>query len=167
MFTDNQPDFSWLMPYEEKSFTQYFLPYHELGLVKNATKDILVNIEKLKDIVVLKIHVTSAQSGNKVKVFLSNKLVFEEVANMSPENVFHREVQFTDSWNEEEIIVIVSSSTDQEIIRYEPAKNRKNDMPDAASPAMAPEDAENNEQLFLTGQHLEQYRHATFSPVPY
>lgn len=167
MFTDNQPDFSWLMPYEEKSFTQYFLPYHELGLVKNATKDILVNIEKLKDIVVLKIHVTSAQSGNKVKVFLSNKLVFEEVANMSPENVFHREVQFTDSWNEEEILVIVSSSTDQEIIRYEPAKNRKNDMPDAASPAMAPEDAENNEQLFLTGQHLEQYRHATFSPVPY
>ncbi|RZM11545.1 MAG: tetratricopeptide repeat protein, partial [Pedobacter sp.] len=26
---------------------------------------------------------------------------------------------------------------------------------------------ENNEQLFLTAQHLEQYRHATYSPVPY
>ena len=37
VYTDNQPDFSWLMPYEEKSFVQYFMPYRELGVVKNAT----------------------------------------------------------------------------------------------------------------------------------
>ena len=43
LFTDNQPDFSWLMPYEEKSFTQYFLPYRALGVVKNATQDVLLN----------------------------------------------------------------------------------------------------------------------------
>ncbi len=47
VFTDNQPDFNWLMPeYEEKSFTQYFMPYREVGVVKNATKDVLVNVEK-------------------------------------------------------------------------------------------------------------------------
>lgn len=34
VYTDNQPDFSWLHPYEEKSFQQYFTPYRELGLVK-------------------------------------------------------------------------------------------------------------------------------------
>src|SRR5690606_32661417 len=45
MYTDNQPDFSWLNPYEEKTFTQYFLPYAELGLVKNATKDLLLNVD--------------------------------------------------------------------------------------------------------------------------
>ena len=27
MFTDNQPDFGWIMPNEERTFTQYFLPY--------------------------------------------------------------------------------------------------------------------------------------------
>ena len=27
VYTENQPDFSWLMPYEEKQFTQYFMPY--------------------------------------------------------------------------------------------------------------------------------------------
>ena len=45
VYTENQPDFTWLMPYEEKEFTQYFLPYRELGVVKNATKDLLMNIE--------------------------------------------------------------------------------------------------------------------------
>ena len=33
-YTDNQPDFTWLQPYEEKSFVQYFLPYRELGVVR-------------------------------------------------------------------------------------------------------------------------------------
>jgi hypothetical protein len=37
-YTDNQPDFSWIMPGEEKSFKQYFLPYKQNGAVKNATQ---------------------------------------------------------------------------------------------------------------------------------
>lgn len=31
MYCDNQPDFTWLQPYEEKSFTQYFMPYQGVG----------------------------------------------------------------------------------------------------------------------------------------
>lgn len=34
VFTDNQPDFSWLQPNEEKSFEQYFMPYSEIGLTR-------------------------------------------------------------------------------------------------------------------------------------
>ena len=41
-FTDNQPDFSWLGPGEEKTFSQYFLPYAEVGVVKHATKDCIL-----------------------------------------------------------------------------------------------------------------------------
>ena len=44
-FTDNQPDFSWLMPQEEKRFTQYFMPYRVIGTVHNATKDLAMNFE--------------------------------------------------------------------------------------------------------------------------
>ena len=36
VFTDNQPDFTWFAPYEEKVFVQNFLPYSELGMVQNA-----------------------------------------------------------------------------------------------------------------------------------
>ena len=32
VFTDNQPDFSWLKPQEEKTFVQYFLPYKGVGI---------------------------------------------------------------------------------------------------------------------------------------
>ena len=46
VYTENQPDFTWLMPYEEKQFTQYFMPYREIGIVKQANKDFVLNIEK-------------------------------------------------------------------------------------------------------------------------
>ena len=44
-FTDNQPDFSWLMPGEEKRFTQVFMPYKDIGPAKNASKDAVVSLE--------------------------------------------------------------------------------------------------------------------------
>ena len=49
VYTENQPDFTWLMPYEEKQFTQYFMPYRELGVVKQASKDFILNIEPTPD----------------------------------------------------------------------------------------------------------------------
>ena len=42
-FADNQPDFTWLKPGEEKVFTQYFMPYKSVGRVGNATKDACVS----------------------------------------------------------------------------------------------------------------------------
>lgn len=69
VYTDNQPDFTWLQPYEEKIFTQYFIPYRELGVVKNATSDLLMNIETedTKN-AILKLFATSAQKGLRIVI---------------------------------------------------------------------------------------------------
>jgi hypothetical protein len=33
------------MPNEEKAFSQYFIPYRDLGVVKCATREAMVNLE--------------------------------------------------------------------------------------------------------------------------
>lgn len=45
VFTDNQPDFTWLKPHEEKTFVQYFMPYKGVGRVCNATREAAVSLE--------------------------------------------------------------------------------------------------------------------------
>ena len=45
VYTENQPDFSWLKPFEEKVFIQYFMPYKKVGAVKNASIHAAVNLE--------------------------------------------------------------------------------------------------------------------------
>ncbi|HMI03524.1 MAG TPA: DUF5107 domain-containing protein [Pedobacter sp.] len=167
MFTDNQPDFTWLMPNEEKSFTQYFMPYRDLGVVKNATKDILLAINQKGDEAELKIYVTSFQEDVKIHLSHNGKQLFMDQASIDPKEVYIRKINIPAAVSENELLLIVTSAKDKELIRYEPASNKVNAIPEPAKPASTPEETENNEQLLLTAQHLEQYRHATYSPVPY
>ncbi|MES2827597.1 MAG: DUF5107 domain-containing protein [Bacteroidota bacterium] len=167
MFTDNQPDFTWLLPNEEKSFTQYFMPYRDLGVIKNATKDILVAIDKIQASIVLKIYVTSVQENVSIKLTYRNEELFTVQTSLDPKVVFTKEIAIGNQLDENDLLLSIKSTKGKELIRYEPAKNKKNDIPEPAKPALSPQLTENNEQLFFTAQHLEQYRHATYSPVPY
>src|SRR5690606_25244387 len=92
VYTDNQPDFTWLMPYEEKSFTQYFMPYQELGVVKNATKDTLIYMDTEGQNATVKVFSTSEQRRNQLAIWCGTELLHKEVFDVSPENVFVKEI---------------------------------------------------------------------------
>jgi tetratricopeptide (TPR) repeat protein len=167
VFTDNQPDFSWLMPYEEKTFTQYFLPYRELGLVKNATKDLLLALNKENRKLTIQVFATSRHANVKVIVKIKNEAISIVSVDLSPEEVYRNTFEIGEDIPENDISLTVTDTQGRELIMYKPAKNTYQQLPEPAKPAAEPKDIENNETLFLTGQHLEQYRHATYSPVPY
>lgn len=166
VYTENQPDFSWLMPYEEKEFTQYFLPYRELGSVKNATKDLLMNIEMDNDgKAILKVFATSAQ---KVTVVLKDKegnIYLKEDAAISPEQVWEKSVDVNGNGLEDLRLSIVNDG--RVVMTWEPEPDEIRPIPDPAEAALLPHEIKTVEQLYLTGLHLEQYRHATYSPVDY
>ena len=44
-WSDNQPDYSWIQPYETKTVKQYFYPVRDLGGIKAANLDAAVNLE--------------------------------------------------------------------------------------------------------------------------
>ncbi|GAA4729321.1 DUF5107 domain-containing protein [Flavisolibacter ginsenosidimutans] len=166
VFTDNQPDFSWLMPYEEKTFTQYFLPYRELGVVKGATKDVLLNVEQIGEALDLKLFATSSQNVI-IRLACAGQLLFNKKVFVSPEELFATSTPVKETISTKDITVTILNESGKEILRYEPGKAKEKELPEAAKPALAPKDVETTEELFLTGLHLEQYRHATYSPVPY
>ncbi|MDE6317078.1 MAG: DUF5107 domain-containing protein, partial [Muribaculaceae bacterium] len=167
VYTENQPDFTWLMPFEEKSFTQYFLPYRELGVVKNASKDILLNIDPAGEGKVnLKVFATS---GQNITIKLSTDagaVLAEQTLTLSPEKIYDEVLAVGDNAFDT-LNVVISDSEGRELLTWhaEPADIRP--IPDSAEAALRPDEIKTVEQLFLTGQHLEQYRHATFNPVEY
>lgn len=161
VFTDNQPDFTWLQPYEEKTFTQYFLPYRELGIVKNASKDLLLNIEKKEDKVLIKVFATSVLKAARIIV----KSYFEETTDLSPESVYTKEIA-VGSTDIKDLELVVLDANGRELLSIRPEKL---DRPDAvpATAALSPEETASCEQLYLTGLHLEQYRHASYLATDY
>ena len=160
VYTENQPDFTWLMPYEEKQFVQYFMPYREIGIVKQASKDYVINIEQTEDGIRLKVLATSAQETEIVLSHKNGKEYYRQVVKLSPEMIFEETVDVKDaSLNDLSLSVgkLCWVAEDDEI----------RPIPDAAEAALPPADTKTNDQLYLTGLHLEQYRHATWSALDY
>jgi tetratricopeptide (TPR) repeat protein len=168
IFTDNQPDFSWLQPYEEKTFVQYFMPYQEAGLIKNASKDAVVNIGFDGNKADIKLYVTSKFENIKVTLLRGKQLLFSETVRSSPEEPYLKIIQLSEEVIPEEVKLIVTDiDTGKELVGYQKEKEVEQAIPSPAQAAKRPVDVENNEQLYLTGLHLEQYRHATYVATDY
>ena len=183
VYTENQPDFTWLMPYEEKQFTQYFMPYRDLGIVKQATKDFILNIEETTD---GRIHfILMATSKQEVTItirsFFDSKILLMERVTLSPEQTLEKDVDL-----EGIPFYHIHFHLSKEFVgeekrpctKYHPYNGRvvfhwtaESDdirpIPDAAEAALTPQDTKTIDQLYLTGLHLEQYRHATWSALDY
>jgi len=162
VFTDNQPDFSWINAYEEKTFTQYFLPYRELGVVKNASKEVLMNLKVVGEKAVVKIFATS--EFKNACIVLDG--FFTETVDLSPRTVFMKECSVGNTAFEH-LKLTVYAENGRELLRIESDKKNEKPTPEPAKPALSPEETPTCEQLYLTGLHLEQYRHATYVATDY
>jgi tetratricopeptide (TPR) repeat protein len=167
VFTDNQPDFSWLQPNENKSFEQYFMPYAKIGIVKNATKDAMLNIEFEFQNIYIKVYTTSLYKNISVQLFNKNILVKEYITDISPDQIFEEVFAVEIVGCVEDWRTIIFDENGKELVTYQPELLSKNELPPAATAAKAPSEIEHIEDLYLNGLHLEQYRHATYNPVDY
>ena len=188
-FTDNQPDFTWIQPQETKNFKQYFMPYKNIGYVKNATIDAAVNVEydETKGQLTVSAYTTSVQKEAKIQLTLpgenggQGKVLYEEVSDLSPEQTCKVKVdretlqqfisQKTEKQNDTEAIcglrVSVLASDGRELVSYRIPEKIEAEVPEPAKAAPLPEECETTEDLFLYGLHVEQYRHATYHPEDY
>lgn len=163
VFTDNQPDFSWLQPNEEKSFTQYFMPYSNTGMVKNATKEAMVNLEQENGQAVIKVYTTARYEAAKVILKSGGKTVFSTTVDLSPANPFETKVPVS----EKALLLEVQDHTGKTLVSYDAGRQHATTEAKPATPAPAPADVESTELLYLHGLHIEQYRHATYSAKDY
>ncbi len=170
VYTENQPDFTWLMPYEEKMFTQYFMPYRELGVVKEASKDLVFNISEVgNDKVEFKVFATSKQ---EVCIILRNdngEVYYKKEMTLSPEAVLTETVDVKGARFDKLTFEIVKTFVygQRTVLQWHAEPDEIRPIPDSAEAALLPEQIKTNEQLFLTGMHLEQYRHATWQATDY
>jgi tetratricopeptide (TPR) repeat protein len=167
VFTDNQPDFSWLMPYEERSFEQYFMPYRDLGVVKNATKDVALNLEVRGLEVDVKIGVTHRFEKVTVELRDSSEVLLRDMCDLTPERSYLKTIPRKKKGADEDLSLQITLPGGKPLLSWRPSGITTPAIPDPAKPARLPAEIADNEQLYLTGLHLEQYRHANYDPRPY
>ncbi|MCR5623388.1 MAG: DUF5107 domain-containing protein, partial [Treponema sp.] len=95
MYCENQPDFTWLKPYEEKVFHQYFMPYKACGQVKNASIDAVLNVEETDGKLYICVYATSERKGAKLIVTEKGREIYAEKISVSPTEIYEKKIPIT------------------------------------------------------------------------
>ena len=167
VYTDNQPDFSFLSPFETKSFSQFWYPIREIGVPVMASTHIAVSRLRMDEAVRIGICVTKDFLDAHVAIRSGETLLASERTNLyvqhpefltvaSPSDDVSVEIKASDG----KLLLLVSSLSEIE-------NNRSSDVPTPATEPALPEHVDSSEELYLIGMHLEQYRHATRMPEAY
>lgn len=167
VYTDNQPDFTWMQPGEAKDFVQLFLPYREIGTVKNATIHGAVSLELADGILRAGVYVTARRSGLRVRVRAGVCTYVDALFDLSPERSWTFQTPVPPLAESEDLSIEVFDREGMLLVSYVTSRRAPYPLPVPAAPIRSPEELETTEDLYLAARHLEQYRHATFEPEAY
>jgi tetratricopeptide (TPR) repeat protein len=164
-FTDNQPDFSWIQPGEEKTFTQIFMPYKEIGPACNANQQAAVSLKAEKNRAKFGVYTTSPRNVT-IRLTRRQQVLYERRVSLDPQTTLRDSVELPADTEPQELTLYVLEGKLQ-LLAYSPLPDEQPEIPSPATAALPPEKIEGVEELYLNGLHLEQYRHATYTPEPY
>jgi tetratricopeptide (TPR) repeat protein len=167
VYTDNQPDFSWIMPNEVREFKQYYMPYKNIGYIKNASVDAIVNFEINDSTADIKVYVTKERVA-KILLKQQQQVIYEKTLTLSPTVTYEETIPLQQPVaSPENYCVEVLDEQGQVLISYSPIVKHNTEIPDPATAIPEPSELKTNEELYLAGLHLEQYRHATYCAEDY
>ena len=166
VYTDNQPDFSFLAPWETKEFSQFWYPIRDIGIPVAANLNVALSLEADPGMAHLGICVTEDLPDAHVTLADGEVILGEWKQPISVAQPFLVEQVIPIGVRKSDLRVVVRSG-ERELLRHIPPDILNPVAPAAATEPASPETMRTTEQLYLTGLHLDQYRHATRDPELY
>ncbi|WP_446029914.1 DUF5107 domain-containing protein [Lelliottia amnigena] len=158
VFTDNQPDFTWLAPYEEKVFVQNFLPYSELGMVQNANTQLALKLERHAPQLHLGIYAIALLEEVSLELSADGKTFWQTRLSLRPGESYQHTLENITS---PRLTLTVKDASGRQLLSYQEHIPEETPLPAPATAPALPENITNSDELYFIGQHLEQYNHAS------
>ncbi len=156
-YSDNQPDFAWIEPYETKIFSQHWYPIGNVGIPCFANLNGAVHWDENS----LVIQTTRGTSAT-VYVKKDGEVLFEQTAD------FKAGVPVTFDFGLAEIgytVTVVENG--KEIISYTEEKISPYNIPDTTEDMPYHKEVKTAQELYLEGVHVWQYRDPAIHPDAY
>jgi tetratricopeptide (TPR) repeat protein len=165
-YSDNQPDYSWLQPYETRMWNQYWYPFRDIDGVKNANLDAAVNLEVKDGTATVGFYSTQARQAATVTLKLKDQVLLKQTIAISPGHSFVKKVQLPAGADEHDLRAAISADG-RELVAYTPIRLEKEAMPSPVVDPPPPAEVKTTEELYLDGLRMEQFRSPTGDPNLY
>ena len=167
VYTDNQPDFSFLAPGETKMFSQYWYPIRAIGTVQHANIAAALHLSVAADMARIGIASPSVLDNATIVLSAGGVTLGSWTRSLGPDAPFTQDVKLPAGPADDALRLAVLDAGGREVIGYQPARPAGGDVPEPATEPPPPADIASADELYLTGLHIEQYRHATRAPEVY
>lgn len=165
-YSDNQPDYSFLQPFEERSFEMSWYPFRGIKGVKNANLEAAVNLDIKDGNATLGFYTTKGYQNATVTLKAGSKVITEEKITIDPGKPFTKQIALPADLDEHDLRASISVDG-RELVAYSPIRLQPTTKPEATTNPAAPSDIKNDEELFLAGQRIDQFHNPTFDANPY
>ncbi len=170
-YSDNQPDYSWLNPYEVKTFTKYWYGLHNMGGAKAGNRRASLNMEFKPDNNVM-IAANTTEVINSTTITLLNEsgeILYKKETAIAPDKPFRAEIKLpVDVTDKTKVKLVLADSSGKEIISYRPVnKDTLKPLPEPVKPPLKPSEIKTIEELYLTGLRNVQFHNAFVNPLDY
>ncbi len=168
-FSDNQPDYSWMMPAEVKVATQYWYPIRDIGGVKNATALAACNLEVREGGRSARIGIAAASSYRGARVLLEGGglALLDRRLDLDPGGAVIVETELAPGIGEETLRLSLTAADGLELVSYRQETAPPPPLPPPVAPPLPPAEIATVEELFLAGLRLEQFYNPALEPYPY
>ncbi len=165
-YSDNQPDYSWLQPFETRSFEMYWYPFRDIGGVKNANLDAAVNLEVKDGGASFGFCTPAAHPRATARLAIGGKTLLEEAIAIDPGRPYFKQVALPAGTDEHDVRASLTVDG-RELVTYSPLRLTPTAMPEPVTPPPAPHDIKSDEELYLAGQRIDQFHDPDRDPEPY
>lgn len=168
VFTDNQPDFTYLRPGEVKTFSQFWWPYRELGPLQQVDERLGIRlVVDASGAIDAGVVASEAVHGLRVRLWEGERLLVEATTDLAPGRVWRAgSLQLTGD-SPAALRMALFSPQENCLLEYSPVEVDTRRKRELATEPPKPEAAQTNDELYWIGEHLEQYRHPTRAPDAY
>jgi tetratricopeptide (TPR) repeat protein len=165
-YSDNQPDYSWLQPFEARVFEMNWYPFREIGGVKNANLDAAVNLDVKDGQATFGFYTTRAFPTATVRLKAGGTVLLEEQIAIDPARPYTKQVAVPAGTDPHEVRVALSAEG-RELVAYSPIRLAPVPQPAVVTPPPAPEEFKTTEELYLAGLRIDQFHNPTLDADPY
>lgn len=159
-YSDNQPNFAWLAPYETKEFSQHWYPITKIGSPDFANLNCAFKIDRENG--EFKLQTTKTYKNTTAKISADGNVYFETTCDLTPDNVLIAKIPELP-----EYVTVSVISNGKTVAEYTEKNFNKFTMPDVITDMPSATEMNDADELYLAGVHVDQYRDPAVLPDSY
>ena len=159
-YSDNQPNFSWLAPYETKEFSQYWYPISAIGAPDFANLNGAVRLDRAQGHVHLR--TTRAHSCATVEIRIGDDVLYCREHGLDPTAPLRLSLDLP-----EDLVTLTVTAGQKALMNFTEIRPTRCELPETIEDMPSAASLQDPQQLYLAGVHVKQYRDPHTKPDSY